>query len=58
MNDKMKFGYVLAMQGVKEKMHSILAELKSKGHDEPLGFSVLLGFVEDCIKDAEERNDI
>ena len=53
MNDDMKFGYALAMQGVKEKIHSILAELKGKGHDEPMGFSVLLGFVEDGIRDNE-----
>jgi hypothetical protein len=53
MNDDMRFGYVLAMQGVKEKIHTILAELKAKGHDEPLGFSVLLGFVEDGIRENE-----
>lgn len=58
MNDDMKFGYALAMQGVKEKIHSIMAELNTKGHDEPLGFSVLLGFVEDCIRENEESNAV
>ena len=58
MNDDMKFGYALAMQGVKEKMHSIMEELKAKGHDEPLGFSVLLGFVEDCIRENKESNAV
>ena len=53
MDKQMAFGYILAMQGVKEKACSILSELKSKGHDEPLGFSVLLGFIEDGLKDAE-----
>ena len=47
------------MQGVKEKAHSILAELKNKGWEEPLGFATLLGFIEDgmrdCRMDAEEK---
>lgn len=54
MNNDMRFGYALAMQGVKEKMHSILAELKGKGFNEPIGFSVLKGFVEECIQENEE----
>lgn len=50
MNEDMIFGYLLAMQSVKEKMNTILEELQSKGFDEPKGFSVLKGFVEDSME--------
>ena len=53
MNNDMKFGYALAMQGVKEKIDTILAELHDNGYDEPIGFSVLKGFVRDCIRENE-----
>jgi len=56
LNDDMRFGYALAMEGVKEKIHSILSELRIKGYGEPIGFSVLSGFVEDCI--IENRNGL
>lgn len=56
MNDDMRFGYLLAMQGVKEEIRAILSELKSKGHDEPLGFSTLIRFVQDCINDIKQAS--
>lgn len=53
MNEDMKFGMLLAYQGVKEEMDTIKAELKRKGFDEPKGFSVLAGFIEDRMKEVE-----
>lgn len=51
MNEDMKIGAILALQGVKEEIDNILAELKRKGIEEPKGFSVLKGYVEDRICD-------
>ncbi len=51
MNEDMKVGAILALQGVKEEIDTIVAELKRKGFDEPKGFSVLKGYVEDSMND-------
>lgn len=50
MSEEMKMGMLVAYQSVKEEMDAIIAELKRKGFEEPKGFSVLSGFVEDNIK--------
>lgn len=50
MSEEMKTGMLLAYQSVKEEMDTIKAELRRKGIDEPKGFSVLEGFVDDNIK--------
>ena len=47
MNKDMKAGAIFALQGVKEEIDNIIAELKRKGFDEPKGFSVLKGYVDD-----------
>lgn len=52
MNDDMKLGYLIALQGVKEEINTILCELSNKGFDVPKGFSVLIGYVEDSIKEV------
>ena len=49
MNKEMKLGMLLAYQSVKEEMDTIKAELKRKGFEEPKGFSVLEGFIDDNI---------
>lgn len=51
MNKEMKMGMVIAYQSVKEEMNTIKAELERKNVDEPKGFSVLEGFVEDRMKE-------
>lgn len=47
-------GAILALQGVKEEMDTILSELARKGIDEPIGFSGLKCFVDDRIADFNE----
>lgn len=49
MSEEMKLGMVIAYQSVKEEIDTIKAELSRKGFDEPKGFSVLEGFVEDNL---------
>lgn len=44
-------GAIFALQGVKEEIDNIIAELKRKGFDEPKGFSVLKGYVDDRMND-------
>lgn len=53
MNEDMKNGAIIALQGVKEEIDTIIAELKRKGIDEPKGFSVLKGYVEDRMKELQ-----
>lgn len=50
MNEDMKLGAVIALQGVKEEIDTILAELLRKGIEEPKGFSVIKAYVEDELK--------
>lgn len=56
MNEDMKFGAIVELQGVKEEIDTILHELKRKGIEEPKGFSVLQGYIEDRMTELE--NDI
>lgn len=51
MNEEMKLGAVIELQGVKEKINTIETELRRKGYDEPKGFSVLKGYVEDRLNE-------
>lgn len=53
MNEDMKSGAVIALQGVKEEIDTIIAELKRKGIDEPKGLSALKGYVEDRMKELQ-----
>lgn len=53
MNEDVKNGAIIALQGVKEEIDTIIAELKRKGIDEPKGFSVLKGYVEDRMKELQ-----
>lgn len=49
MNEDMKTGALIALQGVKEEMATIVAELGRKGFEKPKGFSVLEGYIQDSI---------
>lgn len=46
-----KSGMLIAYQGVKEEIDAIKEELKKKGFDEPKGFSVLRGYLEDKMNE-------
>lgn len=52
MSEETKIGMLIAYQGVKEKISTIVAELNRKGIDKPKGFSVLEQFIDDSIKDV------
>ena len=47
----MNLGALLAYQGVKEEIDTIVHELNRKGFDEPKGFSVLKAYVDDRMSD-------
>lgn len=49
MNEDMKSGAIIALQGVKEEIDNITAELKRKGIEKPKGFSTLEQYVEDTM---------
>lgn len=51
MNEDMRTGAVLALQGVKEEIDTILQELSRKGIETPEGFSTLQGYVEDRMRE-------
>lgn len=55
MNEDLKNGGLIELQGVKEEIHAIEAELLRKGFDVPKGFSTLKGYVEDRVH--ELRNE-
>lgn len=54
MNEEMREGARIALQGVKEEMNTITVEMKRKGNDEPKGFSILRGYIEDTMKGLEK----
>ena len=51
MNEDMKVGALTELQGVKEKMKTIIAELARKGFPDPKGFSTLEQYIEDRAKE-------
>lgn len=53
MSEEMKTGMLIAYQSVKEEMNTITVESSRKGFEEPKGFSVLQGFIEDRINDLK-----
>ena len=53
MDDSFNEGVIFALTGVKDKIETIITELKNKGFDEPKGFSVLKGYIDDTIIDYE-----
>lgn len=57
MSEEMRTGMLLAYQSVKKEMETIKVELSRKGFDEPKGFSVLKGFVQDRMKDIEYEKE-
>ena len=49
MTEGMTKGALIALQGVREEMATIVAELGRKGFEKPKGFVVLEGYIEDTI---------
>lgn len=48
---------ICELQGVKEEMDTIKAELERKGIPEPKGFSTLEAYIEDRMNDLENMGD-
>ena len=53
MNEDMKIGAILALQGVKEELMTVRAELKRKGHDNRRGFTTIEAYIDDSIKELK-----
>lgn len=51
MNEDMKNGAIIALQGVKEEINTIILELRGKGMGVPRGFSILKGYIDDRMND-------
>lgn len=54
MNEDMKTGALIELQGVKEEIDTITKELKRKGFEEPKGFSLLKGYIKDRMNEMRE----
>lgn len=55
MNDDMKTGGLIELQGVKEEINTIKTELKRKRFDTPKGFSVLEGYIQDRMNELKGK---
>ena len=55
MDDSFNEGAIFTLNCVKNKIEIITTELKNKGLEEPEGFSVLKGFIDDTIKYYESK---
>lgn len=51
MNEDMKNGAIIALQGVKEEINTIILELRMKGNGIPKGFSALKSYIDDRMND-------
>lgn len=49
MNDDMKLGYLIALQGVNEKIKTIVIELDRKGLTASKEMGILVGYIQDRI---------
>ncbi|NSD57643.1 hypothetical protein [Enterocloster clostridioformis] len=54
-NDDMKTGGLIELQGVKEEINTIKTELKRKRFDTPKGFSVLEGYIQDRMNELKGK---
>lgn len=51
MNEDMKAGAMIALQGVNEEIETILKVLRRNGIETPIGFPSLQGYVEDRMRE-------
>lgn len=50
MNEDMKIGAILALQGVKEELMTVRAELRRKGFEHRKGFTTIEAYIDDQMK--------
>lgn len=55
LDDAFNEGMIFALHLVSEKIETITTELKDKGFEQPNGFSVLIGYIEDTVKEVEDE---
>lgn len=53
MNEDMKIGAKIALEGVKEELIKVRAELKRKGYDNRRGFTTIEAYIDDSIKELK-----
>lgn len=53
MNEDMKIGTKIALEGVKEELIKVRAELKRKGYDNRRGFTTIEAYIDDSIKELK-----
>jgi hypothetical protein len=54
MNEDMKIGAILALQGVKEELMTVRAELRRKGFDHRKGFTTIESYIDDQMKELKQ----
>lgn len=54
MNEDMKIGAVLALEGVKEELMTVRAELRRKGFDHRKGFTTIESYIDDQMKELKK----
>ena len=52
-NEDMKIGAKIALEGVKEELIKVRAELKRKGYDNRRGFTTIEAYIDDSIKELK-----
>lgn len=53
MNEDMKIGAILALQGVKEELMTVRAELRRKGFEHRKGFTTIESYIDDQMKELK-----
>ena len=53
MNEDMKIGAKIALEGVKEELIKVRAELKRKVYDNRRGFTTIEAYIDDSIKELK-----
>ena len=53
MNEDMKIGAKIALEGVKEELIKVRADLKRKGYDNRRGFTTIEAYIDDSIKELK-----
>ena len=54
MNEDMKIGAKIALEGVKEELMTVRAELRRKGFDHRKGFTTIEAYIDDQMKELKQ----
>ena len=54
MNEDMKIGAILALEGVKEELMTVRAELRRKGFEHRKGFTTIEACLDDQMKELKQ----